>query len=190
MPCSSSALFSYPPHSGILSHKPGLRVPRASASVSPFLSATFCPQPFHWLSLLLLEQPGLSHQGCPEGGGGLGTRSCLTLVTPWTVARQAPLSVEFSRQEYWSGWPFPSPGDLPDQGIEPGSPAVQANSTNGATRESLKCRRPRFNSCVRKIPWRRKCQLIPILLPGKFHGMRSLVGYSPWGCKSRTQLSN
>ena len=40
-------------------------------------------------------------------------------VTTWTVARQAPLSVEFSRQEYWSGFPFPSPGDLRDPGIEP-----------------------------------------------------------------------
>ena len=40
-------------------------------------------------------------------------------VTPWTVAHQAPLSMGFSRQEYWSGLPFPSPGDLPDPGIEP-----------------------------------------------------------------------
>ena len=49
-------------------------------------------------------------------------------VTPWTVARQAPLSMEFSRQEYWGGLPFPSPGDLSDPGIEPGSPAWQADS--------------------------------------------------------------
>ena len=49
-------------------------------------------------------------------------------VTPWTVARQAPLSMEFSRQEYWSGLPFPSPGDLPDPGIKPGCPALQADS--------------------------------------------------------------
>ena len=48
--------------------------------------------------------------------------------TPWTVARQAPLAMEFSRQEYWSGLPFPSLGDLPDQGIEPTSPALQADS--------------------------------------------------------------
>ena len=41
------------------------------------------------------------------------------LATPWTVACQAPLSMEFSRQEYWSGLPFPTPGDLPDPGIEP-----------------------------------------------------------------------
>ena len=45
-------------------------------------------------------------------------------VTPWTVAYQVPPSKGFSRQEYWSGLPFPSPGDLPDPGIEPGSPAL------------------------------------------------------------------
>ena len=49
-------------------------------------------------------------------------------ATPWTVARQAPLSMGFSRQEYWSGLPFPSPGDLPKPGIEPGSPALQADA--------------------------------------------------------------
>ena len=49
-------------------------------------------------------------------------------VTSWTVARQAALSMGFSRQEYWSGLPFPSPGDLPDPGIEPGTPALQADS--------------------------------------------------------------
>ena len=43
-------------------------------------------------------------------------------ATPWTAADQAPLSMEFSRQEYWIGLPFPSPGDLPDPGIEPTSP--------------------------------------------------------------------
>ena len=50
------------------------------------------------------------------------------LATPWTVAHQAPLSMGFSRQEYWSGLPFPSPGDLPDPGIEPGSSASQADA--------------------------------------------------------------
>ena len=61
-------------------------------------------------------------------GGGVVTKSCPTLVTPWTVACQAPLPMGFSRQEYWSGLPFPSPGDLSDPGIEPGSPALQADS--------------------------------------------------------------
>ena len=49
-------------------------------------------------------------------GGGLIAKSCPTLASPWTVARQAPLSMGFSKQEYWSGLPFPSPGDLPNPG--------------------------------------------------------------------------
>ena len=49
-------------------------------------------------------------------------------ATPGTVAHQAPPSMGFSRQEYWSGLPFPSPGDLPNPGIEPGSPAFQADA--------------------------------------------------------------
>ena len=49
-------------------------------------------------------------------------------ATLWTEAYQAPLSMGFSRQEYWSELPFPSPGHLPDPGIKPGSPGLQANS--------------------------------------------------------------
>ena len=49
-------------------------------------------------------------------------------ATPWTVAYQVPLSIEFSRQEYWSGLPFPSLGDVPDPGIELGSPALQSDA--------------------------------------------------------------
>ena len=49
-------------------------------------------------------------------------------ATPWTVAYQASPSMGFSRQEYWSGLPFPSPGDLPDPGIEPRSPALEADA--------------------------------------------------------------
>ena len=63
-----------------------------------------------------------------HGGGALVTNSCSTLVTPLTVAYQAPLSMGSSRQDYWNGFPFPSPGDLPDSGIEPVSPALQADS--------------------------------------------------------------
>ena len=54
-------------------------------------------------------------------------QTCL-FATPWTVARQAPWSMGFSRQEYWSGLPCSPPGDLPDPGIEPISPALQADS--------------------------------------------------------------
>ena len=49
-------------------------------------------------------------------------------ATPWTIAYQAPQSMEFSRQEYWSGLPFPFPEDLPNPGIEPGSLALQADA--------------------------------------------------------------
>ena len=60
--------------------------------------------------------------------GGLVTKSCPTLANPWTAACQAPLSMGFFRQEYWSGLPFPSPRDLPNPGIETRSPAFQADS--------------------------------------------------------------
>ena len=53
---------------------------------------------------------------------------CQLCATPWTVARQALLSMGFSRQESWTGLPFPSPEDLPNPGIELGSPALQADS--------------------------------------------------------------
>ena len=52
----------------------------------------------------------------------------LLFVTPWTVACQAPLPIGFPNQEYWSGLPCPLPGDLPNQGIKPRSPALQADS--------------------------------------------------------------
>ena len=62
-------------------------------------------------SLSILIQFGLI------GGGGFITKSCPTLVTWWTVAHQTPLSMGFSRQEYWNGLPFYSPGDLPNPGL-------------------------------------------------------------------------
>ena len=61
-------------------------------------------------------------------GGGLVAKLCLTLATLWTVSYQAPLSMGFSTQEYWSSLPFPSPGDRPNSGIEPRSPAQEADS--------------------------------------------------------------
>ena len=62
------------------------------------------------------------------GGGGLVATLCPTLVIPQTVLHQTPLSMGFSRQEYWSELPFPSPGDLPNLGIKPESPALQADA--------------------------------------------------------------
>ena len=62
-------------------------------------------------------------------GDGLVSKMCPALVTPWTVAYEAPLSTGFPRQEYWSGLPFSSPGSLPNPGIKPRSPAFQADSS-------------------------------------------------------------
>ena len=62
------------------------------------------------------------------GLGGLVAKSCPTLATPWTVAHQALLSMGFCRQEYWSVLLFPSPGDLPNSGVEPRSPVLQVDS--------------------------------------------------------------
>ena len=75
--------------------------------------------------------PGSSaskESACNAGGGGvcgLVAKSCPTLAIPWIVIWQASLSMGFSREEYWSGLPFPSPGDLPDPGIKPRSPELQ-----------------------------------------------------------------
>ena len=73
-----------------------------------------------WLVWALIQYGG--------GGGGEVAKSCPTLAATWAVACQAPLSMGFSRQQYWSGLPFPSPGDLPNPGIKPRSPALQADS--------------------------------------------------------------
>ena len=69
----------------------------------------------------------------------------------------------------------------PNSGIEPRSPTRQADSLPAEPQE--KCGRPGFNLWVGKIPWRRKWQPTPVLLPGKSHGRRILVGYSSWGGK-------
>ena len=92
-----------------------------------------------WLDLLAVQGPLknlLQHHSskasvlqCSTESLKVNLLSCVRLVTtPWTVAHQAPPSMGFSRQEYWSGLPFPSPGDLPDPGIEPRSPTSQADA--------------------------------------------------------------
>ena len=87
----------------------------------------------------------------------------------WTVVLQAPLSMGFSKQEYWSGLPFPSPGDLPNPGIERGSPTLQAVSL------PWQGRRHQFNSWLRKFPWRRDRLPMPVSLgfPGGSDGKES-----------------
>ena len=88
----------------------------ASASVLPMYTQNWSPLGWTgWISL--------------QSKVKVKSLSCVRLfATPWTITYQAPPSMGFSRQEYWSGLPFPSPGDLPDPGIDPRSPALQANA--------------------------------------------------------------
>ena len=74
-----------------------------------------------------VASPSYENQNCFQKPMKLLSRVQLFAI-PWTVASQAPLSMEFSRQEYWSGLPFPSPGDRPNPGIKPRSPALQADA--------------------------------------------------------------
>ena len=128
-------------------------------------------------------------------------------MTSGTVARsQAPLSMGFPRQEYWSELPFLSSGDLPNPGIEPGSSAFQVDALTSEppgiitakyrsdtelsglpmwlSGKELSCQYRRhkrlgFYLWIRRISWRRAWHPTPVFLPGKSHGQRSLVGYSP-----------
>ena len=75
-------------------------------------------------------------------------------ATPWTVAYQAPPSMGFSRQEFWSGLPFPSSGDLPNSGIEPGSPTFQGDALTSETPGKLVKNLPAMlETWVRSLGW-------------------------------------
>ena len=100
-------------------------------------------------------------------------------VISWAAAHQAPPSVEFSRQEYWSGLPFPTPVLLP--GKFHGRRSLVGYSP-WDRKESDTTERLHFLSFYRSL-WRRKWQPTPVFLPGESHGQRGLVGYSLWGCK-------
>ena len=80
------------------------------------------------MNSLMPELGTLSHGSFLGGGGDLVTKACMTLETPWTVACQIFLSRNFPRHKYWTGLPFPSPGDLLDPVIKPGSPALPVDS--------------------------------------------------------------
>ena len=76
-------------------------------------------------------------------------QACLTLATLWTAACQSPLSVRFSRQKYWSGWPFPSPGGHSDPEIKPSSPLAGGFFTAeppGGTEKANKSRRSSYRN--------------------------------------------
>ena len=103
---------------------------------SPALTCFICHLPFADLTHCLFSSCFSGLQGDHDKCSRLGLKikvkvkslSCVRLfATPWTVAYQAP-SMGFSRQKCWSGLPFPSPGDLPDPGIEPGTPSLQADA--------------------------------------------------------------
>ena len=99
-------------------------------------------------------------------------------VTPWTVARQAPPSMGFSRQEHWSGLPFPSPGDLPNPGVEPRSPTLQTDSLPAVPPGKPVVKRPPANADMGDlglIPGWGRC-------PGEGHGnpLSVLAWRIPW----------
>ena len=122
------------------------------------------------------------------------TRSCPTLCDPMDYSPPTFLFMGLSQQEHWSGLPFPSLGYLPDHGIKPRSPALQADASpselEGNPRMSsieaiCQFRRDGFNPWVGKILWSRKWQPTLVFLLGKSHGQKSLVTCSPWGPKVR-----
>ena len=98
----------------------------------------------------------------------LVTQSCPTLCNPWTIACQAPQSMEFSRQEYWIGLPFPHPGDLCYSRIEPRSPALKADSLLseplGKPKPSTKTRLECKMQAIRR-PWKLIKSTSTCLLP-------------------------
>ena len=102
-------------------------------------------------------------------------------MTPRTLAHQAPLSMGFSRQEYWSGLPFPSPGVLPDPGIEPGSPALQADSLPAEPQGS-----PRILEWV-AFPFSKGIFLTQESNRGLLHGRRILYQSSYQGSLMKNQ---
>ena len=102
----------------------------------PFFRGSSWARVQTWVSCIagrffIAEPPGKPHIHIHEESERKKVKSLsrvLLFATPWTVAYQASPLMGFSRQEYWSGLPFPSPGDLPDPGIEPGSPALQTDA--------------------------------------------------------------
>ena len=117
-------------------------------------------------------------------GGGLVAKLCLTLMTPWTVTCQAPLSLGFSRQEYWSGLPFPSPGDLPNPGIESRSPALQADSllTKLVVLYSLTQTSMHWNRHVMVfLDSRILYHLLNLIIPNKFLVTLKVIIILTWG---------
>ena len=115
---------------------PSLDQTRPDSSLGPLFTQPVVPDPglprAHCCNIpvvsSLLSSSGPWGSKLPKPAMEVSRSVVSNSLIPWTVAPQASLSMEFSRQEYWSGLPFPSPGDLPDPGIKPGSLALQADS--------------------------------------------------------------
>ena len=107
--------------------------------------------------------------------------SCVWIfVTPWTVAHQAPLSMGFSRQEYWRGLPFSSPGDLPAPGIKPGYPALQEDSLHLSHQGS-----PNNTYCTLRVSYASMCLLVRhgSLFTRQYYKGRSFLSSIHLGCQ-------
>ena len=101
-------------------------------------------------------------------------QSCPTLATPWTAARQAPRSMGFSRREYWSGVPLPSPNTHTTVYKTDNQQEPTVGFPGGASGKDPACqcrrhKRSRFDLWAREISWRRKWQHTPVFLPGDSH---------------------
>ena len=115
-------------------------------------------------------QRGITHHSQKKWSEVNSLSRVRLFATPWTVAHQAPPSMGFSRQEYCSGLPFPSPGDLPNPGIEPKSPTWQEDALSSEPPGNTeKGKAIPFSIFAWRIPWTEE--------PGRL--------YSPWGCRVR-----
>ena len=96
-------------------------------------------------------------------------------VAPWTVAHQVPLFMGSSRQEYWSGWPFPSPGNLPDSGTEPRSPILQAYSLPSKPPGKPMWTKDHVTLCKEKVTRSVKANFQSSFNPKNTHGVPEVV---------------
>ena len=110
--------------------------------------------------------------------GSIDLKIIVLLLLSWTVAHQAPLSMEFSRQEYWSGQPFPFPRDPPDSGIEPWSSALQADSLPCEPPEKpISMKKKKLQMSANNIPGSVLCTLhaLWVLLLLSFYSWKELM---------------
>ena len=153
---------------------------------------------FTWNQLITL---GLPRWCLPDGASGQEPACQCRRLRRWVQSLGWEYNLEEGKATHSRilAWRIPwteEPGEI--QSIAPQSDwvtewlstHVRWCSGKESACQCRRCKRHGFNSWVRKMPWRRKRQLTPVFLPGKFHGQRSLVGYSPWDRKESQQLSD